>query len=930
MNRTLEAIARAIFKSWFVDFDPVHAKAEGREPVGMDPETAALFPDSFQDSPIGRIPKGWKVARVGDHIEITRGLSYKGRALADAGMPLHNLNSIYEGGGYKRTGIKFYKGDFKVRHTTRPGDIIVANTEQTFDLLLIGYPARVPACFADEGIFSHHLYKVSLQSNSQLTEDYLYYALLHERLRREVANYSNGTTVNMLPKDALQRPYLLVPDRRTLGAFDDCMHGLQHLQALAEDEAPTLAGLRRRFAATTAIRGLGGHVKGWKGGVMRVRTRLVYLVFFFAALIVVGWIATGSFRFVFTDFWFTAGFLLLLLLSLVDQPHFSRDASAFVNGATAWVSLMLVPRMNREVFWWIFFAWALYLIASSFILMWVRSRSLGDEPRPVQLLSRVNRQLGRPEAIFSAFFLWGCIRQFGLASTELQPLFLFWAVFMIANLPAIARAIDQLFERNLASGPETAGYLVSITSPRAAEVSLSHELEPSVVGRTLSLCTRDGDKLAEGVVVDDRVVSGQRVGRVSLDEFSQGWRKVASSGANNSIVRFDQAGEDASGLAGVVEAGTTIGNLIVLAHPDRQLQEGEILTVKLESGAAAYYQIVSASVCESPLPEGNLAHSVRVSGGQLGIWDADTCRFSPIPWVPPAGRVVRRVGPDTELAQEIPDGNAVVGAVPNSSFPIHVSIEDIVTHNTAAIGVTGSGKSYLAFHLIEAIIDAGIKVMILDITREHDLYLTRHNPTALKVVADVSHWLESDSRIGIHQFAVDDKGYPAVTADFVGAAFQEISKATLVRGKNLPARLCIVFEEAHSLIPEWNQVSKDSDKHQVNRTARTLLQGRKFGLGALIITQRTANVTKTILNQCNTMFAMQSFDQTGLDFLRNYMGEEYTQAISTLPTRHAVLVGKASSSARPVIFEVCDLSERWQKSGQDAEDEEGAAEGEFE
>ena len=70
MNRTLEAIARAIFKSWFVDFDPVHAKAEGREPVGMNPETAALFPDSFQDSPLGKIPIGWAVVTLGNLVEL--------------------------------------------------------------------------------------------------------------------------------------------------------------------------------------------------------------------------------------------------------------------------------------------------------------------------------------------------------------------------------------------------------------------------------------------------------------------------------------------------------------------------------------------------------------------------------------------------------------------------------------------------------------------------------------------------------------------------------------------------------------------------------------------------------------------------------------------------------------------------------------------
>jgi len=73
MSGTLEAIARAIFKSWFVDFDPIHAKAEGREPVGMDPETAALFPDSFQDSPLGKIPKGWEIGHLAEHIEFALG-----------------------------------------------------------------------------------------------------------------------------------------------------------------------------------------------------------------------------------------------------------------------------------------------------------------------------------------------------------------------------------------------------------------------------------------------------------------------------------------------------------------------------------------------------------------------------------------------------------------------------------------------------------------------------------------------------------------------------------------------------------------------------------------------------------------------------------------------------------------------------------------
>ncbi|GAB4165960.1 MAG: restriction endonuclease subunit S [Terrimicrobiaceae bacterium] len=66
MNATLEALARALFQSWFVDFDPVRAKLDGRPPAALDPATAALFPDSFQDSSLGHIPMGWTAGKLGD------------------------------------------------------------------------------------------------------------------------------------------------------------------------------------------------------------------------------------------------------------------------------------------------------------------------------------------------------------------------------------------------------------------------------------------------------------------------------------------------------------------------------------------------------------------------------------------------------------------------------------------------------------------------------------------------------------------------------------------------------------------------------------------------------------------------------------------------------------------------------------------------
>lgn len=65
-NATLEAIAQALFKSWFVDFDPVHARALGEEPAGLSPEVAALFPASFEESELGIVPKGWRVGTLAD------------------------------------------------------------------------------------------------------------------------------------------------------------------------------------------------------------------------------------------------------------------------------------------------------------------------------------------------------------------------------------------------------------------------------------------------------------------------------------------------------------------------------------------------------------------------------------------------------------------------------------------------------------------------------------------------------------------------------------------------------------------------------------------------------------------------------------------------------------------------------------------------
>lgn len=223
MNETLEATARAIFKSWFVDFDPVHFKSRGEQPPGMDAETAALFPDRFEESKLGLIPYGWSVVPIGDHVKATKGLSYKGDHLVDnieGGVPMHNLNSINEWGTYKFDGIKFYSGDYQTRHEIKPGDLIVANTEQGFNLLLIASPAIVPAIFGERSIFSHHVYKVEIKQKSPLTRIFLYYRIMLPPFRDLLQGYTNGTTVNMLPLDAFEKPQFVMPSVDLMQRFE--------------------------------------------------------------------------------------------------------------------------------------------------------------------------------------------------------------------------------------------------------------------------------------------------------------------------------------------------------------------------------------------------------------------------------------------------------------------------------------------------------------------------------------------------------------------------------------------------------------------------------------------------------------------------------------------------------------------------------------
>lgn len=222
-NATLEAIAQALFKSWFIDFDPVHAKAEGREPEGMDAATAALFPAEFEESALGLIPKGWTVKTLGDLCELTKGCSYKGDGLSEnEGAFMFNLGCFNAHRVYATEKVKRYTGEYRPRHAVVPGDLIMANTDMTQARDILGRPAFVPDGF-EPGFISHHVFKVTPKAEAHDVAEriraFIFFALQQPGFRERAIGFATGTTVLALPPAAVLECPVCVPPHPALKSF---------------------------------------------------------------------------------------------------------------------------------------------------------------------------------------------------------------------------------------------------------------------------------------------------------------------------------------------------------------------------------------------------------------------------------------------------------------------------------------------------------------------------------------------------------------------------------------------------------------------------------------------------------------------------------------------------------------------------------------
>jgi len=212
-NATLEAIAQALFKSWFVDFDPVHAKQQGVAPAGMDEATAALFPDSFEESPLGLVPQGWQIKTLQDLLVLQRGFDLPAQDRVHGAYPIiaaSGPSGCHEEAMAKGPGVVTGRSGVLGRVFLELGDYWPLNTT----LWVKEFRAATP-CYA------------------------------YEMLRLlDFKSYNAGSAVPTLNRNHIHGLPYVIPSRAAVEAYEAIAVQLHQRVRTNEQQAQTLATLR--------------------------------------------------------------------------------------------------------------------------------------------------------------------------------------------------------------------------------------------------------------------------------------------------------------------------------------------------------------------------------------------------------------------------------------------------------------------------------------------------------------------------------------------------------------------------------------------------------------------------------------------------------------------------------------------------------------
>lgn len=639
-----------------------------------------------------------------------------------------------------------------------------------------------------------------------------------------------------------------------------------------------------------------------------------------------------DFTFIF-EYWFVSGFVMLILLSFIDQPNFSRDSDILINSFTAFLSLLAVQNGRCSISWWFLIGICLLLSIISFALLIARAKDSSYSNKSLNLFSKVLRIVARPESLFSLLFMWGAITSFGIDSIPFWVLFFVWLVIIFLDLPWVSKfiiyRIGNCSNNNRLAIGEVIGidygniYTVKIfdkyyetISPLDNVVFVDNNRKRLLNGLIFKIIASGQSQYAKVIVVES-----SRTGKMSkFIDLKEGF-VYFSNNDNNDLYKDTE-----DNIVGFVFENTTINKLRFVEFDSfNTLNRSDVVRVTINNHKV-YYQISDGSTKKESIEANNNSDYIIVEATQLGEWNDNKGCFSRYKWLPKMGFPVFLHNCTEKTEEEFIQYGTdefKIGKIKNSSFPVTINKRDCILYHTAILGVTGSGKSVFTRWLIDEVSNNQTKVIIVDITGEYK----QKNDNIFDLVNDTfedgenldDKVLRKSFREAINQFINSDNNisvieplgfeYNASLPDYLKLFFIELFDIAK-ENKDSNRQICVVLEEAHTVIPEGSSMGYNSwdAKAAVACISQIALQGRKYNIGFIIVAQRTANVSKTVLTQCNSIISFRSLDNTAKDFMKNYVGDDFVGVLSGLENQEAVVYGKAFRSNAPQIVAIKDLT----------------------
>ena len=229
MNATLEAMARALFQSWFVDFDPVRAKLDGRQPAGLDAATAALFPAHFQDSPLGHIPQEWEVRSLDQVANYLNGLALQKYPPGDGEtLPVIKIAQLRKGDS---EGADRCNTELVPQYIVEDGDVLFSWSGSL----------EVELWCGGRGALNQHLFKVT---SSEFPKWFYYFWTLYHLDEFRLIAADKATTMGHIQRGHLTAAKVLVPPPALLDSMTCIMAPLIDKIIANRAQSRTLATLR--------------------------------------------------------------------------------------------------------------------------------------------------------------------------------------------------------------------------------------------------------------------------------------------------------------------------------------------------------------------------------------------------------------------------------------------------------------------------------------------------------------------------------------------------------------------------------------------------------------------------------------------------------------------------------------------------------------